>query len=900
MHEVARRVKCFNYADGNGEQSVSHLFVVHFRPDYEILSEHEFDTERCMEHCWDLRQSQPEFVQANNSRRGFCFGQTLEMSYGFNDMADEHLRHPRQELELPVSAFPVPTLVLDAHDEVIAANQQYYSLMNTSAEHIAQRSFFQIHNACWNSSTLRHSFEHGELNQDVSVSQMELPVTPGACLTVDVRHQRVPSQIHGTMRIVCIIETSSKRLMEEAFRKNEVRNQTLLNSAIDAMVIINTQGTIKAFNSAAERLFGYSSDEVLDVNVKVLMPSPYQQEHDQYLKRYLETNEARVIGIGREVVGLRKDGTVFPMELAISEISDGKERQFVGTVRDLTASRRAEQALKDSEARARAILSTAVDAIIIIDEAGLIKSLNPAAQRMFGFSYHEMIGENVSLLMPSPYKDEHDSYLSRYLRTGVPRVIGFGREALGRRRDGSTFPLELSVSEFQQGNHRYFTGIVRDITDRKLYEAKLQEAFRESQQAQARLKAQTIELEYQANELSKAQLAAEAANQAKSDFLANMSHEIRTPMTAILGFSELLSESLTDPADLESVEIIHRNGEHLLEIINDILDISKIESGKFEIQSAPCRPAEIINDIVSLMQVKAKRKGLTISAEFVEPMVDTIHSDALRLKQVLLNLVSNAIKFTDTGAVTIRAWKDSDGEVSPGLKIQVSDSGIGISADQLQLLFQPFSQGDTSVTRRYGGTGLGLALSRHMIRLLGGEIQVESEVGTGSRFTITLPTTETALSNPTTSIPERREEQNEPAQSPVNDTTLTGRILFAEDGKDNRLLISYLLLKRGANIDLAKNGQEAVSMIIQAAGAGKPYDLVLMDMQMPIMDGYEATRILRAKGYRGPIVALTAHAMSGDSEKCLAVGCDDYISTPIDQAKFFGVLERILGPGPRA
>jgi len=506
-----------------------------------------------------------------------------------------------------------------------------------------------------------------------------------------------------------------------------------------------------------------------------------------------------------------------------------------------------------------------------------------------------MVGENVSLLMPAPYKDEHDGYLARYLHTGVPRVIGIGREAVGRRRDGSTFPMELSVSEFQQGNHRYFTGIVRDITERKRYEAKLQDSFSESQRARKRLQAQKIELEYQANELSKAQLAADAANRAKSDFLANMSHEIRTPMTAILGFSELLEGSLLDPADREAVEIIHRNGEHLLEIINDILDISKIESGNFEVLHEWCNPLEIVEDVISLLSVKAAQKGITLTSDVIPPLPTTLQSDTLRLRQVLLNLVSNAIKFTDIGAVKVRVWQDDFADQQSSLKIQISDTGIGITESQLEHLFKPFSQGDTSVTRRYGGTGLGLALSQHLVKLLGGQIHVQSRAGAGSSFTISFPID--PLVSPDTSQLVQAVRATTPI--PVNQVAttadpITARVLFAEDGEDNRRLVSYLLSKRGVTVDMAVHGRDAVEMVSRAIEAGQPYDLILMDMQMPVMDGYEATRLLRARGYCGPIVALTAHAMSGDREKCLAAGCDDYLTKPISKSDFFPKIELLL------
>lgn len=797
-----------------------------------------------------------------------------------------------------LAAIPIPTLLLDERRIVIYANPAYCKFLGTEPTALLQRHFFEIHNGCWCTSSLQRSFEHSEFDQTESVLQFELQLEGIGSHNIAIHHRILDHDSQHPMRLVSIFDLNNVSKLEQALRRCEARNQTLLNTAVDAIVIINTRGVIKAFNPAAERLFGYSSDEVLGLNVNVLMPPPYQQEHDNYLRRYLETDERRVIGIGREVVGQRKDGTTFPMELAISEISDGQERQFVGTVRDITVSKRTKQALRDSDARARAILSTAVDAIVIIDETGLIKSLNPAAQRMFGYTYHEMIGENVSLLMPAPYKDEHDSYLAQYLKTGVPRVIGIGREAVGRRRDGSTFPMELSVSEFRQGSHRYFTGIVRDITERKRYEARLQESFNESQRARKRLQSQTIELEFQANELTKAHLAADAANQAKSEFLANMSHEIRTPMTAILGFTELLEGSLADPADRESIEIIRRNGEHLLEIINDILDISKIESGRFEVMHTRCNPVEIVNDVVSLLQIKAEQKGISLIAELIEPLPQVIFSDALRLRQVLLNLVSNGIKFTDAGTVKIKLQHVQMHDHTWNLEIQISDTGIGISEAQMQHLFKPFTQGDTSVTRRYGGTGLGLALSHHLVQLLGGEIDASSVAGAGSCFTIRLPHEPNQPDS--LMVKDGTPEQIVPLALPmhvedaISEPLLKARILLVEDCADVRRYVSFLLVKLGAEVETAIHGQEALSMVFHTLEDTHPFDLIVLDMQMPILDGYNTARQLRAKGFTGPIVALTAHAMSGDREKCLAAGCDDYISKPIDKTELYQTIEWLL------
>ena len=795
------------------------------------------------------------------------------------------------ELLQCLDAMPIAVVLLNELHQIVNVNLQYREQFEVSVSELVGKNFFEIHEGTWNATALRSMFDDSEWNHSfVRHVQLEVNYRGNTRKNYDVSHSLVPTRNGSSLRLVTINDTTPTKKLETILKRSEARTQTLLNSAVDAIVIINTRGSIKSFNPAAERLFGYSAEEVLGVNVRVLMPSPYKDEHDNYLQRYLSTREKRVIGIGREVVGQRKDGATFPMELSISEISDGEEQMFVGTVRDVTKAKRTEEALKDSEARGRAILSTAVDAIVTIDENGLIKSLNPAAQKMFGYTFHEMIGENVKMLMPSPYRDEHDGYLQNYKTSGIPRVIGLGREAVGRRRDGSTFPMELSVSEVRQGDRRYFTGIVRDITDRKRYEDKLRSVASEAGESELRVKAQAAELAVQAEQLRKAQSSADAANQAKSDFLANMSHEIRTPMTAILGYSDELMYSLEGKPEAELVEIIKRNGEHLLEIINDILDISKIESGYFEIEQEPCNPCQIVAEVESLLRVRAHQKGIGLSVEYLGAIPKRIISSPIRLRQVLVNLVGNAIKFTNQGQVRIlmQLVKSPKGEMR--LRVQIVDTGVGIPSEHLGRLFKPFSQADSSVARKFGGTGLGLALSNRLAGLMGGEIKVESVVGKGSTFTLELPTGEIDFQQMNQNPDDAEDERKQKGLTPEAGTQLVCRILLAEDGCDNRRLIMFILKKYGVEVDFAENGQQAVEMATCASEMESPYDVILMDMQMPVMDGYEATRQLREKGYRYPIIALTAHAMAGDREKCLAAGCDDYDTKPIDRNRLMEII----------
>jgi len=393
---------------------------------------------------------------------------------------------------------------------------------------------------------------------------------------------------------------------------------------------------------------------------------------------------------------------------------------------------------------------------------------------------------------------------------------------------------------------------------------------------------------------------AEAANRAKSDFLANMSHEIRTPMTAILGFTDLLSEDCapTTPVERkhEYLRTIKRNGDHLLTLINDILDLSKIEAGKMTVEQAPMNLDRLLQDVEALMRLRTEARGIGLTFVRTGTLPTTIHSDPVRLKQVLVNLVGNAIKFTHEGGVTIRVSADPYSPDGGTIRFDVTDTGIGMTPDQLGRIFQAFEQADASTSRRYGGSGLGLRISRSLAKLLGGDVTVTSEQGKGSTFTLTIATgigecgggAETALP---CAVPEVGEVKPRRESTGVAAPALAGmRILVAEDGIDNQRLISFHLRRAGADVRTVENGRLAVeALTIDGTVEGAllippPVDLLLTDMQMPEMDGYTAVSLLRAKGSTLPIVALTAHAMQSDMEDCLNAGCDAYATKPIDKA----------------
>ena len=382
---------------------------------------------------------------------------------------------------------------------------------------------------------------------------------------------------------------------------------------------------------------------------------------------------------------------------------------------------------------------------------------------------------------------------------------------------------------------------------------------------------------------------AESASEAKSAFLANISHEVRTPLNAILGFTNLLRSADATDAEEKSewIETIRQSSLHLLTLVGEILDLSKIEAGQLEIESVACDPILVIGEVLSMHAVRATENSLDLSLEFHGPIPTAIVTDPVRLRQILSNVVSNAIKFTLKGSVTLRV-EAQDGS-TPKMRFSVIDSGIGIEPDKLEAVFHPFVQADSSTARVFGGTGLGLSISRQLAECLGGTITVESSVGVGSTFTLEISTGSLDcvrwIDDPKASTPSPSTSKQE-----LERPKLTGRVLVVDDAEANRRLLDVVLTRGGADVTTARNGREAAEL----GGTGQ-FDVILIDMQMPVLDGYAATRELRALGVQIPIIAVTAHAMRGERDKCLAAGCSSYLAKPIDQERLFHHLAELLG-----
>jgi two-component system sensor kinase FixL len=483
--------------------------------------------------------------------------------------------------------------------------------------------------------------------------------------------------------------------------------RALIDSAVDGIIVIDAHGHIETFNPAAERLFGYHQEEVVGRNVTMLMPSPFREEHDQYLSRYLETGQARIIGIGREVTGLKRDGTMFPLHLSVGEMMVGSDRKFTGIVHDLTERVTLVERLRASEERWRSVIESAVDGIVVIDAKGTIEAFNPAAERLFSYQASEVLGQNVKMLMPSPYREEHDGYLSQYARTGQAKIIGIGREVMGRRRDGTTFPVRLSVGEMSAGGERKFTGILHDLTSRVRMEEQLRE------------QASLVRL---------------------GEMAAVIAHEVKNPLAGIRGAVQVIGGRLPSDSREAAVtgEIIDRI-DTLNGLIQDLLLFAR-----------PPHPKPTLVDVSSLVATTADLlasdaalSGIDIQVEGTSPPVV---ADPELLKIVFQNLIVNSAQAMRRGG----SLRVSIGTTSNVCEIRFADAGPGIPPEVRQKIFSPF------FTTKARGTGLGLSTAKRLVEAHHGTIQIECPPAGGTTVTIQLPLErEAALDVSTRATPDK-------------------------------------------------------------------------------------------------------------------------------------------------
>lgn len=855
--------------------------------------------------------------------------------------------------------------------------------------------------------------------------------------------------------------------------------ESIFATAIDGIIAIDEVGVVQSFNPGAERLFRYKAEEVVGQNVRMLMPSPDRERHDGYLRNYGSTGQAKIIGLGREVVALTKTGERVPIHLALSEAMVGSRRLYVGICRDIRELVRTRVEVETVRARNDAVLDTAVDAILTINAHGVVQSFNPAAEKLFGFSKAEVLGENVKLLMPPEIATHHDGYLDKTLRTGERKIIGTGREVVAQRKDGTRFPAWLSVSHFRVNHEDLFTGIVRNITElrekeeelrllndelsRNVHQAARQlelnnvvrgsvevvetmqalldtiarqsgaiagggyvqddddDAFyvlcatsaldldnrgrrvrvgegfvgealkvkglklvelaermlvvktafgevqaryvcalpfmyqevaigavefgfvdrpeaamieylttivglggallgasrdqnqiaRLFQQAQAQaeqLKSANQQLDQWAQELQAQQEELEASNEQlaeqkarlevvneelqrsrtdlsekakalettgryKSEFLANMSHELRTPLNSILILAKVLAENqghnLSDE-QIESLTVIASSGTDLLNLVNDILDLSKIEAGKLALHPEDVTIASAMEDLERQFAALMKSKGLAFKCQIAHKVPTTIWTDRLRLLQVLRNLLSNANKFTDRGSVLLAvnvASTDGNGHASV-IEFAVTDTGIGIPEDKQALVFQPFQQVDAGLSRKYGGTGLGLSISTSLADELGGRMELESSVGRGSTFRLFVPVRYFFADHEAADASNQRMAPPAPASTPPKPLETASdslTILVVEDDETAQVALRRLIESRGLRVRVASSTGEA-----REAFKAQPVRGVVLDLSLQSGDGWDFARWLRASGNgTTPIIVHTGRTLTEAEERDL-------------------------------
>jgi PAS domain S-box-containing protein len=923
----------------------------------------------------------------------------------------------------------------------------------------------------------------------------------------------------GTVNLVTLRDISSRKRAALELRDSQEHFQAIVQNVAEGIVTIDENGRIGLFNEAAQRIFGYRADEVVGRNVNVLMPEEYRDRHDLYLKLYLKEPEKRTLGVGREVPGRRKDGSVITIDISLSEILLSRGRNFVGVIRDVTEIRRTEQRLRDLTAMQRAILNNAGYAIISTDPEGTIVSFNAAAERLLGWKAEEMIGRKSSeVLHDAGEIRQRAEQISRELKRDV--APGFDVLAARVRRggedeqewtyihkDGRRIPVVLSVTAMrdEQGAVTGFVGIARDITlrrraeddRRKLYRAVEQspstvvvtdvngtieyvnpkftqitgysaqealgqnprilksgemppERYRElwetitagnewrgvfhnkkkngqlyweavsispvkddagrithfvavkeditemraAQEELAKLslvasktdnaviitdregriewvndgfsritgytlaevagrkpgnilrgpltdaetegriraslasrKSFTEEiLNYRKDggtywlsmtitpvldekgdvlrfvaiesditgrkrteeELHKAKLEAESANRAKSEFLASMSHEIRTPMNAILGMADLLWESDLTEEQKKYVGVFRSAGENLLNLINDILDLSKVESGRLTLEAVPFSLEEVLGKTCDMMSERASKKGLELVCRIRPGVPARLVGDPVRLRQVLLNLIGNAVKFTEKGEVLVEVGPGASGgnaaPSAPGsetflLEFRVADTGVGIPPDKLDAIFERFTQADSSTTRKYGGSGLGLTISRQLVELMNGRIGVKSDPGKGSTFTFTARFGWTSDRSP---------------EEPKAAVDIRGlRTLVVDDNETNRLILMETLSRWGAEVSEAADGPSAIRTLDEAKTAGRPFDLAILDQRMPGMDGFQLAEQIRTNAELGSLLVmmLSSESRAEDRARARSLGMSSYLVKPVKRGD---LMEAIL------
>ncbi|WP_300977002.1 PAS domain-containing hybrid sensor histidine kinase/response regulator [Flavobacterium sp.] len=636
--------------------------------------------------------------------------------------------------------------------------------------------------------------------------------------------------------------------------QSEERNRNIMNASLNAIININHKGVITFWNNQAEVIFGWKKEEVIGKTLtETIIPKQHHQGHNNGMKHYLETGEGPALNKNIELPAVNRQGEEFPIEIAIIPLKENGELFFCAFIQDISERKKAEKKLKFQEEKYRNIISNMNLGIIEVDNQEIIQFANQSFATMSGFDIEDLMGKNPSEIFVFGENLDRMQHKKELRTQGVSDV--YQMPVKDKRGELKWWAISGAPNYDDQGNLVGSVGIHLDITEQKQLEI----------------------------ELNQQKLKAEEASKAKEVFLANMSHEIRTPLNAIIGFLRELGKQELSELQKKYIDNSTIASRHLLAILNNILDISKIEAGEMELEKEDFSFGESIDKVIKVLHPLAKEKDLRLNATIDPKISAVLKADSLRIEQILFNIVGNSIKFTSKGRIDLKCELITDRPSLQKIRIKVTDTGIGMDQNYIETIFKKFSQEDKAVTRKFGGTGLGMAITKELVTLMHGDIKIESEKGKGTTFYISLPLEK--------GDPNKVKQNNKEVN--VNISGLS--ILLVEDNKMNRMVIQNSMQYFDCSLTEAENGIEALELLKH-----QTFDIILMDIQMPEMDGIEATKIIRNEfKLNTPIIALTANAFKSEIENCKNAGMDDYVTKPFDEFTLIETIAKLTVNRPK-